>query len=937
MAPQATTGMAPQATTGMAPQETTGMAPPDQETTLPKQLPCSFQVPLKIDGKFEGNTITRLLVYMSWTGVYTGAIEPQWTDEAKTAFQMLLKSLGFHTGKVDGNIDTETVVAMQRWLHAQGYDGKVDGIWDSTVVKQLQEFLNSPRAEFSTLFATPQPDGDSEPCAETTVPPEVSPTPEPTQAPSDPNDPATTGMAPQASTGTRTVTFPVPTTATTGPVPFTPCPDQATTGMAPPEPVSTQAPTTRGRRTTPFPHPATTGMAPPVSTQATTARAIVPCEDTERTTTELPCQDESTTTGTQPWQAPAAGRGTAPLHRGVSPTDGSGNAQRAVQLPVPGQDDTDPSPTGDESGQDDSEPCQQDAGAPRCEQTGRLTMNGIFDAKTADAFLAFLTCAGESVSTSFSSTMSKQALQSFLKKLGLYNGPLDGNVTLPGKAENAETSMTVRALQKWLGEVGFPVVVDSHWYPATIFALQGALNSKKTWAEAEAGADKTTKGQNSGTLDKYYVGVVYKWLSVYGHYTGAICQELTVNGKMAMQSMLRAQGFYGGPIDGKTGFTRAMQHWLISNQISVPQSGRWDKATTQGLQEFCMSVQDEIASVEVPPDQNLPLDGAFGQVTIIALKRFLAQQGHLHAHLDGVWDTEAKKGMQTFLKHLGFYTGEVDGKTGFTRAMQQWLDGKDSPTQVTGQWDPKTTLGIQKFLTTAKAPSITCEVSDPDATTTTSVRHEEQEPTRWPTRRPTSYPTEEPTTQKSKRATLEPEAAAPGASGPEQSASNPAAAPGESGPEQSASNQAAAPGVSGPERSASNRAAAPGESGPERSAINRAAAPGESGPERSASNRASPTDGTENANRAVQLPVPGQASPTNGTENANRTVQLPVPGQAWAPGEPGPEENASNRAQASPYDVEEPTRRPTQRPTLEPTEEPTPRPTRRPTSECGPG
>ncbi|CAJ1359750.1 unnamed protein product, partial [Effrenium voratum] len=340
-----------------------------------------------------------------------------------------------------------------------------------------------------------------------------------------------------------------------------------------------------------------------------------------------------------------------------------------------------------------------------------VIIDGVFGPHTKKALLEFLMQQGEIPRTNtpkggFGQEAMK-GLQSFLKRLGFYTGPLHGQL---------DDCWTIRALRSWLMDLGHfherwlsdgdcsfgrwttialqrflvstherakgirHLAVDGQWTVETVFAFEEFL------------ARTGTATPRTGTWQEANTRALQEFLKRRGYLEKdqPLATEMDPEVCAGLQAWLRDQGFPCG-LEGK-------------NADGV--DGILDTATCIALQLFLNSERAGFI------DKDLVIDGKWKEITIRRLQEMLAED-NLNVEVTGSWDVVTRQALQGFLKAQGRYVSFLDGDFGgvSVKSLQAWLRdegfscGNDGPRGdgVSGVWNKATTAALQKFLNSRKA------------------------------------------------------------------------------------------------------------------------------------------------------------------------------------------------------------------------------------------
>lgn len=345
-------------------------------------------------------------------------------------------------------------------------------------------------------------------------------------------------------------------------------------------------------------------------------------------------------------------------------------------------------------------------------------IDGEFGPSTKKALVEFLMQQGE-LSRSFSTPNHKatwgqdacKALQSYLKRIGFYTGPLNGQL---------DDVWTVRALRSWLLDLGFIykrwlVDRDGELGRWTTIALQRFLIS--THERAHGNRYLAVNGQ--WTVD--FVFAFQDFLARSGTASPRTGTWRLANTK-AVQEFLIRRGYLAGqkqPTDDTDEIfdeqvCRALQCWLrdqgfpcgLNGENADGVDGKFDTGTKLALQLFLKS--DRAMLVH----KDLITNGKWRAETIRRLQDFLSEDNS-NLEVNGLWDLASGQALQAFLKSQGRYVSFVDGDFGgvSVQSLQAWLRdegfscGNDGPRcdGVSGNWTKDTTAALQRFLNSRKA------------------------------------------------------------------------------------------------------------------------------------------------------------------------------------------------------------------------------------------
>mmetsp|Transcript_20980 Transcript_20980/g.49154 ORF Transcript_20980/g.49154 Transcript_20980/m.49154 type:complete len:1470 (-) Transcript_20980:325-4734(-) len=345
-------------------------------------------------------------------------------------------------------------------------------------------------------------------------------------------------------------------------------------------------------------------------------------------------------------------------------------------------------------------------------------IDGEFGPSTKKALVEFLMQQGE-LSRSFSTPNHKatwgqdacKALQSYLKRIGFYTGPLNGQL---------DDVWTVRALRSWLLDVGFIykrwlVDRDGELGRWTTIALQRFLIS--THERAHGNRYLAVNGQ--WTVD--FVFAFQDFLARSGTASPRTGTWRLANTK-AVQEFLIRRGYLIGqkqPSDDTDEIfdeqvCRALQCWLrdqgfpcgLNGENADGVDGKFDTGTKLALQLFLKSDRAMLVHTD------LITNGKWRAETIRRMQDFLSEDNS-NLEVNGLWDLASGQALQAFLKSQGRYVSFVDGDFGgvSVQSLQAWLRdegfscGNDGPRcdGVSGNWTKDTTAALQRFLNSRKA------------------------------------------------------------------------------------------------------------------------------------------------------------------------------------------------------------------------------------------
>lgn len=340
-----------------------------------------------------------------------------------------------------------------------------------------------------------------------------------------------------------------------------------------------------------------------------------------------------------------------------------------------------------------------------------IVVDGIFGIHTKKALLDFLHQQENLPRTAATlqgnwGQEGKRALQSYLKKIGFYTGPLHGQMD----------SLTIRSMRSWLMDLGhfhenWLTDNECKWSSWTTIALQhfllaeheqergirhlavdGQWNVETVFAFQEFLARSGTASPRTGKWESANNKAIQEFLKRRGYleiknYYQLGEEELEANEEVvgALEAWLRDQGFPcgldGTEADGVSGVIHSATRLALQLFLNSERAGKIDK--------------------------DLVIDGRWKEPTIRRLQELMFEDNH-DIEVNGLWDTNTKRGLQVFLHQQGRYVSFLDGDFGLVsiQSLQAWLRdegfscGADG---VSGTWSRGTTCALQKFLNSRKA------------------------------------------------------------------------------------------------------------------------------------------------------------------------------------------------------------------------------------------
>lgn len=227
--------------------------------------------------------------------------------------------------------------------------------------------------------------------------------------------------------------------------------------------------------------------------------------------------------------------------------------------------------------------------------------------------------------------------------------------------------------------------------------LQAVRAADEAFSDAVAGIDDGTPVRDAGvafTSAAYALQVA--WVRVFAD-AGCIEDENEAAASQwvsdyvaALQTDLRAAGYYTGDVDGLYGPATIDAVERLQAASGLPITGLPDPATQAALAAAL---------------------GGIGSAQTGALQGILISLGYYDGEVDGRWTTELEQALRAFQTDLGVpATGIVDAET--LRAFQEALAEAGEP--------PATTTTVPAETTTTTPPETTT-TAPPETTTTTTV------------------------------------------------------------------------------------------------------------------------------------------------------------------------------------------------------------------------
>lgn len=193
-------------------------------------------------------------------------------------------------------------------------------------------------------------------------------------------------------------------------------------------------------------------------------------------------------------------------------------------------------------------------------------------------------------------------------------------------------------------------------------------------------------------------------------------------GKRALQSYLKRNGFYTGPLHGVLDSltVRALRSWLMDlghfhESWLTDNECEWGRWTTIALQRFLIAEYEQEKGI-----RHLAVDGQWNVETVFAFQDFLARSGTASPRT-GTWHSANNKAIQEFLKRRGYlemrtYTvgADLEADEEVVRGMEAWLRDQGFPCGlqgneadgVDGVIHSATRLALQLFLNSERAGQI---------------------------------------------------------------------------------------------------------------------------------------------------------------------------------------------------------------------------------------
>ncbi len=304
-----------------------------------------------------------------------------------------------------------------------------------------------------------------------------------------------------------------------------------------------------------------------------------------------------------------------------------------------------------------------------------LTEDGVAGSNTlAKLYEVYQGAASSNTAAAETDTDSIMTAQAILKELGLYNGDITGNA-------GEKTQAAIRAFQQQYG--------------LTVDGIVGQKTLSKLYEVYQGASSVSASGEEQNNAEADVIREAQTILKELGIYSG----DVTGNAGEKTQAAIRAfQKQYGLTVDGVVGqktlskLYEVYQAAVSGASVSTADSSTQNAAIIQEAQAILKELglySGDItgnagaktqAAIKAFQQQNgLTADGIVGTSTLEAMRNAYSslQSGTAGTASAGTMTEGTIREVQTMLKELGLYNGEITGNAGnktteAIRTFQQW-------------------------------------------------------------------------------------------------------------------------------------------------------------------------------------------------------------------------------------------------------------------------